>query len=104
VAVKSRFTRIPKIHDLIMAGVPTEAIATFRAADAHLVRHRPAVGKDRPGMLPVREEPAVGLTPPHVEDGGRGTSDPPRKARVRCHGPPARPYPPSGREQAFSGT
>jgi DNA-binding transcriptional ArsR family regulator len=31
VAVRSRFTRIPKVHDLILAGVPTEAIATYAA-------------------------------------------------------------------------
>jgi DNA-binding transcriptional ArsR family regulator len=35
VAVRSRFTRIPKIHDLIMAGVPTEAIATYAALADH---------------------------------------------------------------------
>jgi len=34
-AVKSRFTRIPKVHDLIMAGVPTEAIATYAALADH---------------------------------------------------------------------
>lgn len=28
-AVRSRFTRIPKVHDLIQAGVPTEVIATY---------------------------------------------------------------------------
>jgi DNA-binding transcriptional ArsR family regulator len=31
VAVRSRFTRIPKVHDLILAGVPTEAIPTYCA-------------------------------------------------------------------------
>jgi DNA-binding transcriptional ArsR family regulator len=31
VAVKSRFTRIPKVHDLVMAGVPTEVIPTYCA-------------------------------------------------------------------------
>jgi DNA-binding transcriptional ArsR family regulator len=31
VAVRSRFTRIPKIHDLILAGVPTEVIPTYCA-------------------------------------------------------------------------
>jgi DNA-binding transcriptional ArsR family regulator len=31
VAVRSRFTRIPKVHDLILAGVPTEVIATYCA-------------------------------------------------------------------------
>jgi DNA-binding transcriptional ArsR family regulator len=31
VAVKSRFTRIPKVHDLILAGVPTEVIPTYCA-------------------------------------------------------------------------
>ena len=30
-AVKSRFTRIPKVHDLILAGVPTEVIPTYCA-------------------------------------------------------------------------
>ncbi len=30
-AVKSKFTRIPKVHDLILAGAPTEAIPTFAA-------------------------------------------------------------------------
>ncbi len=30
-AVRSRFTRIPKIHDLIQAGVPTEVIPTYCA-------------------------------------------------------------------------
>ncbi len=30
-AVGSRFTRIPKIHDLILAGVPTEVIPTYCA-------------------------------------------------------------------------
>ncbi len=30
-AVRSRFTRIPKVHDLILAGVPTEAIPTYCA-------------------------------------------------------------------------
>ena len=34
-AVKSRFTRIPKVHDLVMAGVPTEAIATYAALADH---------------------------------------------------------------------
>ncbi len=34
-AVTSRFTRIPKVHDLIMAGVPTEAIATYAALADH---------------------------------------------------------------------
>jgi DNA-binding transcriptional ArsR family regulator len=31
VAVKARFTRIPKVHDLILAGVPTEVIPTYCA-------------------------------------------------------------------------
>jgi DNA-binding transcriptional ArsR family regulator len=31
VAVQSRFTRIPKVHDLILAGVPTEMIPTYCA-------------------------------------------------------------------------
>jgi DNA-binding transcriptional ArsR family regulator len=31
VAIRSRFTRIPKVHDLIMAGVPTEVIPTYCA-------------------------------------------------------------------------
>jgi DNA-binding transcriptional ArsR family regulator len=31
VAVRSRFTRIPKVHDLILAGVPTEVIPTYAA-------------------------------------------------------------------------
>jgi DNA-binding transcriptional ArsR family regulator len=35
VAVTSRFTRIPKVHDLIMAGVPTEAIPTYCALADH---------------------------------------------------------------------
>jgi DNA-binding transcriptional ArsR family regulator len=35
VAVRARFTRIPKVHDLIMAGVPTEAIATYCALADH---------------------------------------------------------------------
>ena len=30
-AVSSRFTRIPKVHDLILAGVPTEVIPTYCA-------------------------------------------------------------------------
>jgi DNA-binding transcriptional ArsR family regulator len=30
-AMHSRFTRIPKVHDLILAGVPTEAIPTYCA-------------------------------------------------------------------------
>ncbi len=34
-AVRSRFTRIPKVHDLIAAGVPTEAIATYAALADH---------------------------------------------------------------------
>ena len=34
-AVTSRFTRIPKVSDLIMAGVPTEAIATYCALADH---------------------------------------------------------------------
>ncbi len=34
-AVRARFTRIPKVHDLIMAGVPTEAIATYAALADH---------------------------------------------------------------------
>src|ERR671911_842285 len=29
VAVRSRFTRIPKVQDLILAGVPTEVIPTY---------------------------------------------------------------------------
>ena len=28
VAVRSRFTRIPKVHDVILAGVPAEVIPT----------------------------------------------------------------------------
>jgi DNA-binding transcriptional ArsR family regulator len=35
VAVRSRFTRIPKVHDLIAAGVPTEAIPTYCALADH---------------------------------------------------------------------
>jgi len=35
VAVRARFTRIPKCHDLILAGVPTEAIATYAALADH---------------------------------------------------------------------
>src|SRR5829696_4391869 len=35
VAMRSRFTRIPKVHDLVMAGVPTEAIATYAALADH---------------------------------------------------------------------
>jgi DNA-binding transcriptional ArsR family regulator len=31
VALRARFTRIPKVHDLIAAGVPTEAIPTYCA-------------------------------------------------------------------------
>src|SRR5918995_7007144 len=31
VAVRSRFTRIPKVQDLILAGVPTEVIPTYAA-------------------------------------------------------------------------
>jgi DNA-binding transcriptional ArsR family regulator len=31
VAVKSRFTRIPKVSDLVLAGVPTEVIPTYCA-------------------------------------------------------------------------
>jgi DNA-binding transcriptional ArsR family regulator len=31
VAVRSRFTRIPKVHDLLLAGVPTEVIPTYCA-------------------------------------------------------------------------
>ena len=34
-AVRARFTRIPKVHDLITAGVPTEAIATYAALADH---------------------------------------------------------------------
>ena len=30
-AVRSRFTRIPKVHDLILSGVPTEVIPTYCA-------------------------------------------------------------------------
>jgi DNA-binding transcriptional ArsR family regulator len=35
VAVRARFTRIPKVSDLIVAGVPTEAIATYAALADH---------------------------------------------------------------------
>jgi len=35
VTVRARFTRIPKVHDLIAAGVPTEAIATYAALADH---------------------------------------------------------------------
>jgi len=35
VAVRARFTRIPKVSDLVMAGVPTEAIATYAALADH---------------------------------------------------------------------
>jgi DNA-binding transcriptional ArsR family regulator len=35
VAVRARFTRIPKVHDLVMAGVPTEAIPTYCALADH---------------------------------------------------------------------
>ena len=31
VAMRSRFTRIPKVHDLVLAGVPTEVIPTYCA-------------------------------------------------------------------------
>ena len=34
-AVRARFTRIPKVSDLITAGVPTEAIATYCALADH---------------------------------------------------------------------
>ena len=34
-AVRARFTRIPKVHDLVMAGVPTEAIPTYCALADH---------------------------------------------------------------------
>ena len=34
-AVRARFTRIPKVHDLVMAGVPTEAIPTYAALADH---------------------------------------------------------------------
>ena len=34
-AVRARFTRIPKVSDLITAGVPTEAIATYAALADH---------------------------------------------------------------------
>ena len=34
-AVRSRFTRIPKVHDLILAGVPTEVIPTYCALADH---------------------------------------------------------------------
>lgn len=34
-AVRARFTRIPKVHDLIAAGVPTEAIPTYCALADH---------------------------------------------------------------------
>ncbi len=34
-AIKARFTRIPKIHDLIQAGVPTEVIPTYCALADH---------------------------------------------------------------------
>ena len=30
-AMRSRFTRIPKVHDLVLAGVPTEVIPTYCA-------------------------------------------------------------------------
>ena len=30
-AVRSRFTRIPKVSDLVLAGVPTEVIPTYCA-------------------------------------------------------------------------
>lgn len=33
--MKSRFTRIPKVHDLISAGVPTEVIPTYCALADH---------------------------------------------------------------------
>jgi DNA-binding transcriptional ArsR family regulator len=35
VAVRARFTRIPKVHDLVIAGVPTEAIPTYCALADH---------------------------------------------------------------------
>ncbi len=35
VAVRSRFTRIPKVQDLILAGVPTEVIPTYAALADH---------------------------------------------------------------------
>jgi DNA-binding transcriptional ArsR family regulator len=35
VAVRSRFTRIPKVHDLILAGVPTEVVPTYCALADH---------------------------------------------------------------------
>jgi DNA-binding transcriptional ArsR family regulator len=34
-AVRARFTRIPKVHDLILAGVPTEVIPTYCALADH---------------------------------------------------------------------
>ncbi len=34
-AMRSRFTRIPKVHDLILAGVPTEVIPTYCALADH---------------------------------------------------------------------
>jgi DNA-binding transcriptional ArsR family regulator len=35
VAARSRFTRIPKVHDLVLAGVPTEVIPTYCALADH---------------------------------------------------------------------
>jgi hypothetical protein len=34
-AMQSRFTRIPKVHDLILAGVPPEVILTYCALADH---------------------------------------------------------------------
>ena len=34
-AARSRFTRIPKVHDLVLAGVPTEVIPTYCALADH---------------------------------------------------------------------
>ena len=34
-AMRSRFTRIPKVHDLIPSGVPTEVIPTYCALADH---------------------------------------------------------------------
>lgn len=33
--MRSRFTRIPKVHDLVLAGVPAEAISTYCALADH---------------------------------------------------------------------
>jgi hypothetical protein len=67
-AMHSRFTRIPKVHDLILAGIPTEAIPTYCAlADYSNNINRPLLaphGDPGQAALPEPQDHPKTFAPP----------------------------------------